>query len=128
MSDLNYSSFVFLFVRLVKMSSLYLTVLSQPFISAPPPHPSPFLLQTSAINREKQKKKNALIVDYINKNIFALSWTLIIYFVTNSNHQFFGLRQTPLHAMPFVLYRTQRASVFVFERMVHRVVSKYWRN
>lgn len=44
------------------------------------------LLQTSAIDREKNMK--TLIVDYINKNIFVLSWTFNYLFCYELEHQF----------------------------------------
>lgn len=51
-------------------------------------HVPPILLQTLAINRARENNKQTLIVDYINKNIFVLSLTLIIYFATDSTISF----------------------------------------
>lgn len=61
------------------MSSLFLTVLPWLFHISPP-----FCCRP----RHQQRQTNTLIVDDINKNIFVLSWTLIIYFVTNSSISF----------------------------------------
>lgn len=82
------------------------------------PRPTP-LLFAADLGYQQRETKTTLIVDYINKNIFVLSWTLIIYFVTNSTISFRSQADpSTRHAFVFVLP--------YFERVVLRVVSKYW--